>query len=182
MPWYMGWLDWVVSPAAAAPVAAVSNHVNPQTLAKSTDWYIRLKVNNLVTGWKDQGALLGQLSDAQTGFDAHDIAKMAPFTAPYLTLVFPHPEWGSNAGDYASDFHPVDLNAHSWSFEVRANPVGSKVFLSWEGSPELLKRSQLIEVATGKIILPTDRLWAMKGYPITLKSAVQSYTWKVLVQ
>ena len=182
MPWYMGWLDWVVSPAAAAPVAAVSNHVNPQTLVKPTDWYIRLKVNNLVTGWKDHGALLGQLSDAQTGFDNHDVTKMAPFTAPYLTLVFPHPEWGSNAGDYASDFHPVDLNAHSWSFEVRANPVGSKVFLSWEGSPELLKRSQLIEVATGKIILPTDRLWAMKGYPITLKSAVQSYTWKVLVQ
>ena len=180
MPWYMGWLDWVVSPAAAAPVAAVSNHVNPQTLANPTDWYIRLKVNNLVTGWKDRGALLGQLSDAKTGFDAHDIPKMAPFTAPYLTLVFPHPDWGSNAGDYGSDFHPVDLNAHSWSFEVRANPVGSKVFLSWEGSPELLKRSQLLEVATGKIILPTDPLWTMKGYPLTLNAPVQSYIWKIL--
>ncbi|MEI6334172.1 MAG: IPT/TIG domain-containing protein [Methylococcaceae bacterium] len=180
MPWYLGWLDWVVSPAAAAPTPAVSNHVNPQILANPADWYIRLKVNNLVTGWKDRGALLGQLSDAKTGFDAHDVAKMAPFSTPYLTLVFPHPEWGTKAADYASDFHPVDLNAHSWSFEVRANPVGSKVFLSWEGSPALLKRSRLIDVATGKIILPTDPLWAMKGYPITLKSAVQSYIWKVL--
>jgi len=179
MPWYLGWLDFVVSPATAAPVPAVGNHVNPQILANPADWYIRLKVNNLVTGWKDRGALLGQLSDAKTGFDAHDVAKMAPFSTPYLTLVFPHPEWGSNAGDYASDFHPVDLNAHSWSFEVRANPVGSKVFLSWEGSPELLKRSQLIEVATGKIILPTDPLWTMKGYPITLNATVQRYTWQV---
>ncbi|MFZ1575364.1 MAG: hypothetical protein WAT36_09055 [Chromatiaceae bacterium] len=28
---------------------------------------------------------------------------MPPFTTPYLTLVCPHPEWGTNAGDYASD-------------------------------------------------------------------------------
>jgi len=180
MPWYMGWLDFMVSPAAATPVPAVSDHVNPQPLAKPTDWYIRLKVNNPVTGWEDRGALLGQLSDAKTGFDGHDIPKMAPFSTPYLTLVFPHPDWGkTNAADYASDFHPVDLSAHSWSFEVRANPVGSKVFLSWEGSPALLKRSQLLEVATGKIILPTDPLWTMKGYPITLNTAVQRYVWQV---
>ena len=183
MPWYLGWLDWVVSPAAAAPVPAVSDHVNPQILAKPTDWYIRLKVDNPVTGWKDRGALLGQLSDAKTGFDGHDIPKMAPFSTPYLTLVFPHPDWGTtNAADYASDFHPVDLNAHSWSFEIRANPVGSKVFLSWEGSPALLKRSQLLEVATGKIILPTDPLWTIKGYPLTLNAAVQRYVWQVSAQ
>ena len=183
MPWYLGWLDYVVSPAAAAPVPAVSDHVNPQRLAKPTDWYIRLKVDNPVTGWKDHDALLGQLSDAKTGFDGHDIPKMAPFSTPYLTLVFPHPDWGTtNAADYASDFHPVDLNAHSWSFEVRANPVGSKVFLSWEGSPALLQRSQLLEVATGKIILPTDPLWTIKGYPLTLNAAVQRYVWKVSAQ
>ena len=89
------------------------------------------------------------------------------FSRALFNAVFPHPNWEINAADYASDFHPVDLKAQSWSFEVRAKPVGSKVFLSWEGSPELLKRSQLIEVATGKIILPTDPLLTMKGsdYP-----------------
>ena len=180
MPWYLGWLDWVVSPATAASVPAVSNNVNPQPLPDPSDWYIRLKVDNPVTGWKDHGALLGQLTDAALGFDKHDVVKMAPFTAPYLTLVFPHPDWGVKAADYASDFHLVTNTVDSWRFEVRASPVGSIVFLSWEGDPALLSRSQLLEVATGKVINPTDPAWTAKGYPVTLNAPAQSYVWTVL--
>ena len=180
MPWYLGWLDWVVSPAVAASVPAVSNNVNPQPLPNPSDWYIRLKVDNPVTGWKDHGALLGQLTDAALGFDKHDVVKMAPFTAPYLTLVFPHPDWGVKAADYASDFHLVTNTVDSWRFEVRSSPVGSIVFLSWEGDPALLSRSQLLEVATGKVINPTDPAWTAKGYPVTLNAPAQSYVWTVL--
>ena len=180
MPWYLGWLDWVVSPATAASVPAVSNNVNPQPLPDPSDWYIRLKVDNPVTGWKDHGALLGQLTDAALGFDKHDVVKMAPFTAPYLTLVFPHPDWGVKAADYASDFHLVTNTVDSWRFEVRSSPVGSIVFLSWEGDPALLSRSQLLEVATGKVINPTDPAWTAKGYPVTLNAPAQSYVWTVL--
>ena len=180
MPWYLGWLDWVVSPATAASVPAVSNNVNPQPLPDPSDWYIRLKVDNPVTGWKDHGALLGQLTDAALGFDKHDVVKMAPFTAPYLTLVFPHPDWGVKAADYASDFHLVSNTVDSWRFEVRSSPVGSIVFFSWEGDPALLSRSQLLEVATGKVINPTDPAWTAKGYPVTLNAPAQSYVWTVL--
>ena len=178
LPWYLAWLDVVVSPAYAAP--AVSNHVKPQMLANANDWYIRLKVDNPVTGWSDHNSLLGELMDANIGFDPHDVQEMAPYAAPYLTLVFPKPEWDVNAGDYASDFHRFNLKVQTWNFEVRAKPIGSKVFLSWEGSPALLKRSRLIEIATGKIILPSDPRWKAKGYPIKLTNAVQKYTWKVL--
>jgi hypothetical protein len=182
LPWYMGWLDWVVSPVAAETQSdrAVSDHVKPQHLANPKDWYIRLKVDNPVTGWKDHGNLLGQITDAQIGYDGHDVSKMAPFAEPYLTLVFPHPEWSNNEADYASDFHPFGVKEHRWTFEVRAKPIGSKVFLSWEGSPEILKHSRLIDVATGNIILPNDARWTQKGYPITLNTAVQSYTWQYL--
>ena len=178
LPWYLAWLDVVVSPAYAAP--AVSNHVKPQMLANANDWYIRLKVDNPVTGWSDHNSLLGELMDANIGFDPHDVQEMSPYAAPYLTLVFPKPEWDVNAGDYASDFHRFNLKVQTWNFEVRAKPIGSKVFLSWEGSPALLKRSRLIEIATGKIILPSDPRWKAKGYPIKLTNAVQKYTWKVL--
>ena len=167
LPWYLAWLDVVVSPALAEP-------------ANASDWSIRLKVDNPVTGWNDHNSLLGELIDAKIGFDPHDVQEMTPFAEPYLTLVFPHPEWSVNAGDYASDFHPVNLKAQTWNFEIRAKPIGSKVFLSWEGNPALLKRSRLIEVTTGKTILPSDPRWTAKGYPITLKNAVQSYTWKIL--
>ena len=180
MPWYLGWLDLVVSPAAAAPLPAVSDHVNPQKLPYLKDWYIRLKLDNPVTGWKDHGMLLGQLSDANLGFDRHDIAKMAPFTAPYLSLVFIHPDWGLKAADYASNFHPYSSTVDVWHFQIHADPVGSIVYLSWEGSPALLTRSRLIEVSTGKVILANDPLWKSKGYPITLTSTVQDYIWRVL--
>ena len=180
MPWYLGWLDLVVSPAAAAPLPAVSDHVNPQKLPYLKDWYIRLKLDNPVTGWKDHGMLLGQLSDANLGFDRHDIAKMAPFTAPYLSLVFIHPDWGLKAADYASNFHPYSSTVDVWHFQIHADPVGSIVYLSWEGSPALLTRSRLIEVSTGKVILANDPRWKSKGYPITLTSTVQDYIWRVL--
>ena len=130
MPWYMGWLDWVIPSAAAATAPAVSQHVHPQRLANAKDWYIRLKVDNPVTGWQDHGALLGELTSSKAGFDSHDVYKMTPFAAPYLTLAFPHTNWGTNAGDYAGDFHLVNNKAQSWKFDIQAKPVGSKVFLS----------------------------------------------------
>ena len=182
MPWYLGWLDGVVSPAAAAPVPTVSNPINPQSLSNPNDWSIRLKVDNSVTGWKDHGALLGQLHDAALGLDKHDVAKMAPFAAPYLTLVFPHQDWGIKAADYASDFHALSNTVDNWRFEIRANPVGSTVFLSWEGNPALLKRSRLLDVATNTTIDPNDPRWQNKGYPIILNTAVKAYVWKVLAQ
>jgi len=175
MPWYLAWLDFVVPPAVADQAPTVKQ----KPLANAADWSIRLKVNNPVTGWKDHNNALGQFSDALIGYDRYDIVKMAPFSTPYLSLVFPHSGWGANAGDYATDFHPNSLKEQTWTFEVRAMPVGSKVFLSWKGSPALLKRSQLIEVATGKIIVPSDPLWAKKGYPLTLNAPAQSYIWKV---
>ena len=41
------------------------------------------------------------------------------FSRALFNAVFPHPNWEINAADYASDFHPVDLKAQSWSFKVR---------------------------------------------------------------
>ena len=70
--------------------------------------------------------------------------------------------------------------AQSWRFKIRAQPMGSKVFLSWEGDPALLRRSRLLEVDTGKVILPNDPRWVAKGYPITLNKAERAYIWQVL--
>ena len=184
MPWYMGWLDCVIPPAAAATTSkapAVSDHVNPQRSANPKNWYIRLKVDNPVTGWKDHGTLLGEMTTAKIGFDKNDVPKMKPYAEPYLTLVFPHTTWGTNSGDYAGDFHPVNSKAQSWKFDVQAKPVGSTVFLSWQGRPDLLKRSRLID-ATGKVIKATDKRWTKKGYPVTLTKAVQHFTWQVLAK
>lgn len=181
----------IAPPATAAPTLSpgqgISSHVSTlsydtgdQILSDDNNSYIHLNVDNYVTGWLDHGNLIGELSDAKMGFDNHDIEAMPPISDSYLTLVFPHPEWVDNAGDYSSDFHAINDKAQSWNFEIRAKPIGSTVFLSWEGDPALLQRSQLLEVATGKVILPSDPRWTAKGYPIVLKEAVQAYTWQVL--
>lgn len=184
LPWYLGWLDWMVPPVAAAQPAprgpAVSGHVQPQALPDSRDWYVRIKVDNHVTGWKDHGLLLGQLMDAQPGHDPNDQSKMAPFAQPYLMLVVPQPGWGDKRGDYATDFRPVTGLPDTWTFEIRAEPVGSQVFLSWEGDRAILKRSQLVNVATGEVVQPAAARWAKKGYPVTLDGRVTTFTWRYL--
>ena len=168
LPWYLAWLDWVAPPAQAAAPGA-------------DDWRVQLKLLNHVTQWKSGTVKLGQMNLAQPGYDAHDVPKLAPFAKPYLSLVVPHPDWGVQAGDYATDFRPaLTKQPQDWAFEVRADPIGSVVFLSWEGDAKILKRSRLIDVQTGKTIKPADKRWAKKGYPITLNNPVQRYVWRYL--
>ena len=102
-------------------------------------------------------------------------------------LSFPHPEWPAvngvkRAGSYASDFRAVDRKPTpiEWTFEIKANPVGGVVFLSWEGDDKILKRSRLVDLQTGKTIQPANSRWATKGYPITLQGSLQRYVWRYL--
>lgn len=168
LPWYLAWLDWVAPPAQAAAPSA-------------DDWRVQLKLLNHVTQWKSGTVKLGQMGLAQPGYDPHDVPKMAPFGTPYLSLVLPHPDWGAQAGDYGTDFRPaLGRQPQDWTFEVRADPIGSVVFLSWEGDAKILKRSRLIDLQTGKTIKPADKRWGKKGYPITLNNPVQRYLWRYL--
>jgi len=157
----------------AAPAVA-------QVEATASDWQVRLKLDNHTTGWRDHGNQLGQWRRAKSGADALDVPELAPFAKPYLTLVFPHSNWGAKAGDYTTDFRPFSTRTTDWSFEVRADPAGAVVFLSWDGDPAILARSRLIDRQTGQVIQPAATRWAKKGYPITLKNPVQRYVWRYL--
>jgi hypothetical protein len=78
-------------------------------------------------------AVLGQFPGAATGRDAADLVAMAPFSGPYLTLVFPQSKWGTNNGDYTTDFRAFNRRPGQWTFEVRADTAGQQVVLRWEG-------------------------------------------------
>ena len=71
-------------------------------------------------------AVLGQFPGAATGRDAADLVAMAPFSGPYLTLVFPQSKWGTNNGDYATDFRAFNRKPGQWTFEVRADTAVSR--------------------------------------------------------
>lgn len=153
----------------------------PSQAASDPSWYIRLKVDNYANKWSYDGALFGQQPGAKTTWDAQDLPAMAPFSSPYLYLTFPRPTWGAKAGDYATEFRPsVARTAGDWPFELRASNVGTTVYLRRDGDTAILKRSLLIESATGKAVSGIDPRWSGQGIPIKITATAQKYIWRYL--
>ena len=170
----------------AAAVAAAHERAR----AEGREWHVRLKLDQPATGFKDHTNTLGQRLSAQDGYDPADLVEMAPFAKPFLTLVFPHPEWGERKGDYASDFRAAQrynprgmplpgLPAGEWIFEIRADEPGGEVVLSWDGPPQILARSRLSDPTTGLTLNPRDPAYE-QGYRLTLTSATHRLVWRFL--
>ena len=103
---------------------------------------------------KDSHNVLGQLSDSVVEYDSHDLPELSAFSAPYLSIVFPHLEWGERSGDYTSDFHSRQGKIKDeWYFEVLSSESGAAVTLTWEGEESLLKKAFLVDAETGKRFL-----------------------------
>jgi hypothetical protein len=148
LPWYLAWLDWLVPTARAS-----------ESSTDAGEFYVRLTVTDAERGAKDANNVFGWLRDARRGYDRHDLMEMPPFGADYLTIVFPHPDWGEQAGDYASDFHrlPRDRrNGDAWRFAVRSGDPMRWLTLTWDGPAAILRRSVLIDETTGTRIPARD--------------------------
>ncbi len=140
------------APGRAAPPVELLPEAAP---ARSEPWFMRLIVES--DGLRDEGNLLGQLTESLDDRDYHDLEELPPFDDPYLTVVFPHPDWGDQAGDYATDFHELKprRRRERWTFEVRASPEVEQVTLSWEVEPRsLMRRLKLIDRVSGQRIKP----------------------------
>lgn len=111
----------------------------------ANDTYVRLTVAVPTAQLKDDGNVFGQLPDSVLGYDSHDLFEIPPMAPPYLTLVFPHPEWKSEAGNYASDFHSINSGADSWQFAVLCDSIERTVTLSWSGNSSWISQSELID-------------------------------------
>lgn len=141
-------------------------------------WYIRLEVVVAKARLQDRGNVLGQVVDAKRNYDLHDLIEFKPFAAPYLTLVFPHSDWASKAGSYATDFHSLSAKTDSWVFDVRTDVSNRKVTLSWSSDDSRrLSKSRLIDSTTGKTIIIKPN----KSYSFTMTGqTTRSFVWKVL--
>ncbi|MDH4019347.1 MAG: S8 family serine peptidase, partial [Xanthomonadales bacterium] len=139
------------------------------------EWYVRLIAESVTENLKDDGNVLGQLQDSSSGFDEHDLPEPAPFE-PYLTIVFNQPDWGDNAGDYTSDFHPVTGNnkKDNWSFVVVSDDHEREVTLSWSGPEDALKNSLLVDLDNGEVIEP-DKLGR---YTFFMNGERRNFAWE----
>jgi hypothetical protein len=188
-------LDLLVTEGIAsqglAPEAATAA-AQERLQAEGRAWSLRLKISEPATGFRDDNSVLGQWPGALNGYDPADLVELPPFAAPYLTLVFPHSEWGARAGSYASDLRsPQKLNARgrpvgglppaTWDFEIRANAPRGEVVLTWEGPADILARSRLRDRDTGQIIQPSSARYA-KGYRLRLSPSTRRLSWQFLGQ
>lgn len=146
------------------------------------EWHVRLTVKT-DDGRKDEANVFGRLKDSSQGEDSHDLPEMPPPPPPmgdrYLSIVFPHPEWKSEMPDYASDFRSVPAGTDAgdtWTFEVRTHTPGIPAVLTWEGPADVLRRSRIKEVASGKVL--TEDCAAVKSLPVALKKEPVALIWE----
>ncbi len=149
----------------------------PTLALEPEEWFVRLTVETTLL--EDAGNLLGRLEDSVDTWDVHDLPEIPPFAPPFLTIVFPHPEWGPNADDYATDYREARPGAGgTWDFEVRADFTYS-VTLSWTGSGDLfddiLTRSILIDVESGDEIVPLPE----GTYTTMMDDVTHRFTWRI---
>ncbi len=162
----------------SCPGYSVENNAEKE----SGDWYVRLIVT-AEDGRVDRGNVLGYLASAKSAKDSHDLPEMAPPPPPmgdrYLSIVFPHPEWGGDMPDYNSDFRAVpsgSMREENWNFEIRTHTPGIKVKLSWEGPADVLARSRLIG-ESGRILVADCRETA--DYPVMLDTKISRFVWQL---
>lgn len=146
-----------------------------QAVRKDKEWYVRLIAESVAENLKDDGNVLGQLQDSSSDYDEHDLSEPAPFE-PYLTIVFKQDDWGDNAGDYTSDFHPVSRNNRKddWSFVVLSDDHQREVTLSWQGPENALKDSLLIDMDNGEVIQPDKR----GSYTFHMNGERRNFAWE----
>ncbi len=138
-------------------------------------WFIRLIAES--GALEDSSNVLGQLPDSVDGYDSHDLLDLPPLT-PYLTIAFPHPDWGDHANDYTSDYHLLrpESEPDAWSFEVRSSDPAATVTLRWEGPASRLLGSALTDVETGEeVAVAPDG-----SYTFTMTGATRSFHWGYL--
>jgi hypothetical protein len=165
----------VVKTSMAALLCLALSLTATLAIAAPTGWFIRVIAENTAEKLSDPSNVLGLMSDSINTYDSHDLIEMAPFGTPYLTLVFPHPEWGAKAGDYTTEFQAQNKLTHIWNFEVRSDKTTRNVTLRWEGDKAKLLKSTLRDVKTSK----TYNIGATKNLTFTMGATKRLFVWTV---
>ena len=179
--------QWVKAFATATalriPAMPASGGAAPVRNLEEGEWLIRLTATS--GDLSDPGNVFGQLAGSKSGLDVHDLPERAPFNADYLTVVFPHPRWQTEPWAYTTDFHGIvgfgspggdRERAQRWRFEIRRGTAGGNVVLSWQGPAEILQRSILVDLTSGRKIRPKPG----GSLDIEMTTPIHRFKWIVL--
>lgn len=101
------------------------------------DW--RLQISAQTDDAMDADNFAGVLSSASDGFNADDSME-PPTIDKFVSLYFPHDDWGPLAGGYAADFRAIQKEEDQeklWDFVVRTSDPGKSVTLTWPNAAAL---------------------------------------------
>lgn len=130
------------SEAAVVPQRDHKLKVDHRKVRRGSAWYVRIIAT--ADGMLDRGAVLGRLADSVDGQDSHDLEKRAPFGSSYLSVLFPHEEWGGDSWGFASDYRSLGRKpSGEWMFAVYVSSDVDEVSLSFEGPAAVLRKSTL---------------------------------------
>jgi len=108
--------------------------IGSSTYAAKTkvEWYVPLMISsqdNLI----DKHNVLGQMRESSDDFDRHDLVELRPFSTPFMTLNFFHPEWEKDDEHFASDYHDVKQQKRDrWIFQVESDYTQRMITLQWK--------------------------------------------------
>ena len=110
-------------------------------------WNVRISAH--IQNARDTQTFAEVASDAATGWDKYDRVE-APVIGEYVSVYFPHPEWGTVLSNYTKDVRPEPENGEVWEFEVRTN-IRDEVKLHFDGILDVPEKFEiwLVDEALG---------------------------------
>ncbi|TET12745.1 T9SS type A sorting domain-containing protein [Candidatus Aerophobetes bacterium] len=115
------------------PDEAQGAKVSGQTV-KAKEEFLQLKAK--VGELEDNYNFLGFSEAAKDSYDRLDVEEPPPISS-YISLFFPHPEWGKNKGDYTQDIRAGISQTglkQVWDFQVKTDQINQKIIVEWENT------------------------------------------------
>ncbi|TDI93487.1 MAG: T9SS type A sorting domain-containing protein [Caldithrix sp.] len=80
---------------------------------------------------RDVDNVAGVVLSAAENWDQRDLPEPPPI-GEYVSIYFPHPEWGKLSKRFCTDFRPEFSQGNTWEFEVKSN-IRDRVQLTFAG-------------------------------------------------
>ena len=129
------------------PTPIESSKENAVEKDPESRWSVRISAH--IQNARDTQTFAEVASDAATGWDKYDRVE-APVIGEYVSVYFPHPEWGTVLSNYTKDVRPEPANGEVWEFEVRTN-IRDEVKLHFDGILDVPEKFEvwLVDEALG---------------------------------
>lgn len=152
-PWKGYWINVNVDnvalriPNIPAAGSGTSSSGSPYLSSKKAtclndgSWALQIVVRT--KGAVDLSNFIGTRADLLREYDHLDAKEPPPSLGSYISLGFPHYDWGKSPGLYTSDYRPPIQDQEIWDLVVSSNLADEEVTLSWDNVREVPKKYDL---------------------------------------